>query len=214
MDIERKQVIFKKNACVDKLRQYRIVLASESPRRRELLKEMGLDFETCRSDAPEMIAESWTPQEAVQQLAAQKAETVFCRLASAASYARPLIVIGGDTVVVRDGRILGKPKDRAEARHMLEGLSGRRHWVHSGLCVRTAENCLKACDSTEVDFAVLAEDEIMYYIDKYAPYDKAGAYGIQEWIGLVGISGIRGSFYGVMGLPTFTLWKLLNEIDK
>lgn len=199
---------------LEKLKDYRIVLASKSPRRQELFKGMGIAFEVCQSDEEERLSPDWTPEEAVQQLAAQKAETVFRRLASETSGGagvRPLLVIGGDTVVVQDGCILGKPRGREEAVRMLRGLSGRTHTVHSGLCVMTAEKCLLACDSTEVTFASLSEEEINYYLDTYAPYDKAGAYGIQEWIGLTGISCIKGSFYGVMGLPTFTLWKLLQQ---
>lgn len=199
---------------LEKLKDYRVVLASKSPRRQELLKDMGIAFEVCQSEEEERLSPEWTPEEAVRQLAAQKAEAVFRRLEAEAPHAadaRPLLVIGGDTVVVRDGRILGKPQGREEARRMLQDLSGRTHGVHSGLCVMTSRKKLQACDSTEVTFASLSEEEISYYLDTYAPYDKAGAYGIQEWIGLVGISGIRGSFYGVMGLPTFTLWKLLKQ---
>ena len=199
---------------LEKLKDYRVVLASKSPRRQELLKGMGVAFEVCQSDEEERLSSGWTPEEAVRQLAAQKAASVFRRLGaepSGVADARPLLVIGGDTVVVQDGRILGKPHGREEAVRMLSGLGGRTHTVYSGLCVMTAEKNLLACDSTEVAFASLSDEEISYYIDLYSPYDKAGAYGIQEWIGLVGISSIRGSFYGVMGLPTFTLWKLLQQ---
>lgn len=197
---------------LEKLKDYRIVLASKSPRRQELLKGMGIAFEVCQSDEEERLSPDWTPEEAVQQLAVQKAEAVFRRLSVYASERKPLLVIGGDTVVVQDNRILGKPAGPEDARKMLENLSGRAHLVHSGICVMTAGKQLTSCDSTRVTFARLSDSEISHYLDCYAPYDKAGSYGIQEWIGLVGIADISGSFYGVMGLPTFRLWQLLTEI--
>ena len=120
------------------------------------------------------------------------------------------LLITADTIVVLDDEVLGKPADEADAHRMLRALSGRAHRVISGVCVTTSERCESFSDTSIVHFAELTDDEIDYYIEHYRPLDKAGAYGIQEWIGNIGISGINGDFYNVMGLPTRKLYQLLK----
>ena len=195
---------------LDKLKDYRVVLASKSPRRQELLRGMGVDFGICASESEERISPEWTPSEVVRQLASQKADAVFDRLAPEAG--KPLLVIGGDTIVVVEGRLLGKPQDAAEAERMLRTLSSRTHCVYSGLCVRTAAQRLVEHEVAAVTFAPLPDADIAYYVAQYRPFDKAGAYGVQEWIGYRGISRLEGSFYNVMGLPTHLLWEMLEQV--
>ena len=195
---------------LDKLKDYRVVLASKSPRRQELLRGMGVEFDVSVSESGEEIQSEWTPSETVRQLSARKAESVYSRLAPSAE--KPLLVIGGDTIVVLGDRFLGKPHDASEAVQMLRQLSGRTHRVYSGLCVMTGQ-CLKLDDvCTEVTFSTLTEEDIDYYVRCYRPFDKAGAYGVQEWIGYRAISNLSGSFYNVMGLPTHRLWMLLEQL--
>lgn len=195
---------------LDKLKDYKVVLASKSPRRQELLRGMGVEFDVFVSESDEDIQPEWTPSETVRQLSARKAESVYRRLAPSAE--KPLLVIGGDTIVVLGNRFLGKPHDAAEAVQMLRQLSGRTHCVYSGLCVMTGQS-LKLDDvCTEVTFSSLTEEDIDYYVRCYRPFDKAGAYGVQEWIGYRAISHLSGSFYNVMGLPTHRLWMLLEQV--
>ena len=193
---------------LDRIQSYRVVLASQSPRRRELLRGLGLSFEVMQSGEAEETNVEWSPQEVVCRLSMQKAQHVFNQLSKPSE--PPLLVIGGDTIVVSEGRILGKPHDREEAVAMLRQLSGKTHRVYSGLCVLTPWRQLCDYDVTEVTFETLKEEEIGYYIDRYQPFDKAGSYGVQEWIGYLGISGLNGSFYTVVGLPTHLLWKMLE----
>ena len=195
---------------LDKLKEYSVVLASKSPRRQELLRGMGVGFVVCPSDAQENILPQWQPDEVVRHLASQKADDVYDRLVTVSE--KPLLVIGGDTIVVADGHVLGKPHNPDEAVRMLRLLSGRMHRVYSGLCVRTASKNLVDHDVAEVTFAPLTDDDISYYVERYHPLDKAGAYGVQEWIGYRGISRLEGSFYNVMGLPTHLLWNMLERL--
>ena len=192
---------------LDKLKQYRILLASKSPRRRELLTDMGLEFEILTTDVEESFDPSLSPAEVVQYLSKLKLSGL-----DMADYPANTIFIACDTIVVMDGHILGKPKDDEEALQMLRQLSGHTHTVLSGLTVATPQKMLTDYRSTEVTFAELTEDEIRYYEQQYCPLDKAGAYGVQEWIGCVGIKSIHGSFYNVMGLPTRLLWEMLTEL--
>ena len=187
------------------LKKYQVVLASKSPRRQELLRGMGVDFtiqtkETEESFPPEM------PLDEVPKYLSQQKSLAF----NLNELPTGFLLITADTVVICDDEILGKPKDRAEAVRMLEQLSGKAHHVVTGVTVRTAEKSESFSVKSEVTFAVLEAGEIDYYIDNYKPYDKAGAYGIQEWIGYVGISGLEGSFYNVMGLPTRRLFQCLK----
>ncbi len=192
---------------LDNLDKYDVVLGSNSPRRRELLNDMGVKF---RVEAIKGIDESYPDNLPIEQipvyLARMKAE------------GHPLkeneLLITADTIVVLDDTVLGKPVSEADAHRMLRALSGKAHKVISGVCVTTADRCESFADTSIVHFAELSNDEIDYYIKHYKPLDKAGAYGIQEWIGNIGISGINGDFYNVMGLPTRKLYQLLKTFSK
>ena len=192
---------------LDELKNYKIYLASKSPRRRELLADMGIDYELLATEVEESYDPSMHPAEVVQYLSRLKLSAV-----DFAQYPANTIFIACDTIVVMDGRILGKPKDDEEALQMLRQLSGHTHTVLSGLTVATPNHSLTDYRSTEVTFAELSDGELRYYVEHYRPLDKAGAYGVQEWIGCVGISSIQGSFYNVMGLPTRLLWEMLGKI--
>ncbi len=186
------------------LEKYDIVLGSNSPRRRELLNDMGLTF---RVEAIKGIDESYP--------ASLPVEEIPVYLARIKAEGHPLqpheLLITADTIVVLDEQVLGKPEGEADAHRMLRSLSGRAHRVISGVCVTTAERTESFSDTSIVHFAELTDEEIDYYIKHYRPLDKAGAYGIQEWIGNIGISGISGDFYNVMGLPTRKLYQLLKS---
>lgn len=192
---------------LDELKNYKIYLASKSPRRRELLADMGIDYELLATEVEESYDPLMPPAEVVQYLSRLKLSAV-----DFAQYPANTLFIACDTIVVMDGRIMGKPRDDEEALQMLRQLSGHTHTVLSGLTVATPNHSLTDYRSTEVTFAELTEDEIRYYEQQYCPLDKAGAYGVQEWIGCVGISSIQGSFYNVMGLPTRLLWEMLGKI--
>ncbi|MBP5205494.1 MAG: septum formation protein Maf [Bacteroidales bacterium] len=192
---------------LDELKNYKIYLASKSPRRRELLADMGIDYELLATEVEESYDPLMPPAEVVQYLSRLKLSAV-----DFAQYPANTIFIACDTIVVMDGRILGKPKDDEDALLMLRQLSGHTHTVLSGLTVATPNRSLTDYRSTEVAFAEIPEEELQYYVDHYRPLDKAGAYGIQEWVGNIGIQSIHGSFYNVMGLPTCLLWKMLKEL--
>ena len=185
------------------LDKYDVVLGSNSPRRRELLNDMGVIF---RVETVKGIDESYPPNLPVEEI------PVY--LARVKAEGHPLksneLLITADTVVVLDDAVLGKPEGERDAHRMLRALSGRAHRVISGVCVTTEDCCESFSDTSIVHFAELTDDEIDYYIKHYCPLDKAGAYGIQEWIGNIGISGINGDFYNVMGLPTRKLYQLLK----
>ena len=189
----------------DKLSDFRVILASASPRRRELLSATGIEYTLaskfeCEESYPAML----DALEVAPYLSALKS----------ANYPNPLsyndILITADTVVGLNGRVLGKPQNQAEARSMLADLSGSEHTVVTGVTLRSAERQHTFSSRSVVRFAELNEEQIEYYVEKYRPMDKAGAYGIQEWIGYVGIEGIEGSFYNVMGLPVQRLCKELE----
>lgn len=192
---------------LDELKNYKIYLASKSPRRRELLADMGIDYELLSAEVEESYDPSMPPAEVVQYLSRLKLSAV-----DFSQYPANTIFITCDTIVVANGQILGKPKDDEEALQMLRQLSGHTHTVLSGLTVATPARMLTDYRSSEVVFAELSEAEIEYYVRQYRPLDKAGAYGVQEWIGCVGISSINGSFYNVMGLPTRLLWMMLEKL--
>ena len=189
------------------LQQYKIFLASQSPRRRELLTGMGVEFEVMKTDVEETYDSSWSPEEIVMHLSKLKLSPI-----DMSQYDPKTLFIACDTIVVVGGRIIGKPQDKADAVRMLNMLSGNTHTVYSGLTVATPEKTLTDYRATEVVFETLSDEMIQYYIDTYKPFDKAGSYGVQEWIGRVGIREVKGSFYNVMGLPTRLLWQLLEEI--
>ena len=187
------------------LKKYHIILASKSPRRQELLRGMGVDFEILTKETPEDYPNDLPLDEVPKYLSLQKS-LAFNDVELPADY----LLITSDTVVICDGEILGKPKDRGDAARMLQLLSGKTHHVVTGVTVRSAEKTESFAVRSNVTFAQLDADEINYYIEHCKPYDKAGAYGIQEWIGYVGISGLEGSFYNVMGLPTRKLYQCLK----
>ncbi|MBR4645676.1 MAG: septum formation protein Maf [Bacteroidales bacterium] len=189
------------------LQQYKIYLASKSPRRRELLAGMGVEFDVMKTDVEETYDPSWSPEQIVMHLSKLKLSPI-----DMAQYAPKTLFIACDTIVVVNREIIGKPQDKADAMRMLNMLSGRTHTVYSGLTVATPQKQLTDFRATEVVFDELTDDMIQYYIDTYKPFDKAGSYGVQEWIGYVGIREVRGSYYNVMGLPTRLLWQMLTEI--
>ena len=188
---------------LNNLEKYDVVLGSNSPRRRELLNDMGVTF---RVEAIKGIDETYP--------ACLPVEEIPVYLARIKADGHPLrsgeLLITADTVVVLDDAVLGKPVGEADAHRMLRSLSGRAHRVISGVCVSTLERRESFSDTIIVRFAELTDDEIDYYIEHYRPLDKAGAYGIQEWIGNIGILGIDGDFYNVMGLPTRKLYQVLK----
>ena len=187
------------------LNKYHIILASKSPRRQELLRGMGMDFEILTKETDERFPSDMPLDEVPKYLSLQKS-LAFTDDELPADY----LLITSDTVVICEGEILGKPKDREDAARMLRLLSGKTHHVVTGVTVRSAEKTESFAVRSNVTFAQLDADEIDYYIEHCKPFDKAGAYGIQEWIGYVGISGLEGSFYNVMGLPTRKLYGVLK----
>ena len=185
---------------------YRIILASNSPRRRELLGGLGIDFTVKVIGG---IDESWP-----HELKGEDIPLYISREKAApykATIAPDELVITADTIVYVDGEVLGKPRDKADARRMLRLISGRWHEVITGVTLMTAEREHSFAVTTKVKFCNLSDSEIDYYIKNYAPMDKAGAYGIQEWIGYVGVEAIEGSYFNVVGLPVQRLYRELIE---
>lgn len=187
------------------LKKYQIILASKSPRRQELLRGMGVEFSILTKETDERFPSDMPLDEVPKYLSLQKSQA-FTDEELPADY----LLITSDTVVICEGEILGKPKDREDAVRMLQLLSGKTHHVVTGVTVRSAEKTESFAVRSNVTFSQLDDEEIDYYIEHCKPYDKAGAYGIQEWIGYVGISGLEGSFYNVMGLPTRKLFQCLK----
>lgn len=184
----------------------KILLASGSPRRRELLAMIAPDFAVAPGrDVDESYPSDIPAEKVAEYLSKVKANAYIDLLAD------DEIIITADTVVIIDGRILGKPAGRDDAVAMLRSLSGRRHKVVTGVTVTARDRSISFDETTVVEFAPLSDDEIDAYVDTFRPYDKAGAYGIQEWIGAVGIKGIEGCYYNVMGLPVHTLYHRLKE---
>lgn len=181
-----------------------IILASQSPRRQELLKGMGFEFTTRVLDIDESFPEYLKGEEIVVYLSEKKADAINDILDNE-------LIITADTVVCLADTILNKPADRSEAMSMLQAMSDRMHIVYTGVCLKTKNAKTTFYDKTNVYFKKLTDSEIEYYIDNYRPFDKAGSYGVQEWIGYIGIERIEGSFYNVMGLPTA---KLYDEIRR
>ena len=190
----------------DKLKSWRLILASQSPRRRQLLGEAGIDFQLAlRYECDEVYPSQLPAAEVAEYLSRLKSD------AYPQSLAPNDILLTADTVVVVDNRILGKPANREEAIAMIESLSGREHEVITGVTLRNTVKTVSFSSHSVVRFRHLSREEIEYYVDTYAPMDKAGAYGIQEWIGYVGIEGIEGSFFNVMGLPVQRLYCELEQ---
>ena len=186
------------------LDKYTLLLGSKSPRRRELLEMLRIPFNSIVIGIKEEYPASLPPTEVPEYLARLKAQAFADRLDC-----RELIITA-DTVVICDQEILGKPRNAEDAGKMLRKLSGKSHLVVTGVCVSTADRTESFSSTTTVRFAELTDEEISYYVDNFMPLDKAGAYGIQEWIGGVAVSGIDGSFYNVMGLPIHRLYQLLK----
>lgn len=184
--------------------KYPLILASNSPRRQELLKSAGLDFTVEVRAVDEVIPANLAPADTAAFLARLKSEA-YDDLVNKA------ILVTADTTVIQDGKVLGKPKNREEAKHILTQLSGQTHKVITGVCIRHGSSRDVFSASTQVYFDTLTEDEIAFYIDHYHPYDKAGGYGIQEWIGHIGVNKIEGSYYNVMGLPIQQLYQRLKQ---
>ncbi|MCU0395360.1 MAG: Maf family protein [Chitinophagaceae bacterium] len=183
----------------------RIILASQSPRRRQLLEWAEIDFEVIAKHTDEIIPDGTPLEEIPIVIAREKAEAVQRELTRWAEGrgqdSSHLPILAADTIVVLENRIIGKPANREEAIQFLQELSGKVHKVITGVYILSPQRQMGFSDTTEVEFYSLSQDQIEYYVDKYEPYDKAGAYAIQEWIGVVGIKGINGDFYNVMGLP-------------
>ena len=190
---------------LDHLDKYSVVLASKSPRRQELLKGMGVRFVCIVKETPEDYPEM--PFKKVPEYLSQQKSLAF----SDAELPEDYLLITADTVVIAGNEILGKPVERADAMRMMHLLSGQSHHVVTGVTVRSKKKMKTFSAVSKVTFAQLDEEEMAYYVDRFKPYDKAGAYGIQEWIGYVGISGLQGSFYYVMGLPTHRLYQVLKH---
>ena len=190
----------------EKLKPYRLLLASQSPRRRELMSGCGLPYELApKYDCEEIYPAELTAEEVPLYLSQLKSR------AFPATLGERDILLTADTVVVLDGEVLGKPRDREDALRMLRRLAGRRHTVVSGVTLRSQQRMCTFDARTSVWFRNLTDEEIAYYVDTYHPFDKAGSYGIQEWIGYVAIERIEGSFYNVMGLP---IQKVYTELNK
>lgn len=188
---------------------YKIILASNSPRRRELLAGLGIDFEVrVLSGIDESYPSELPVMDAAEYIACKKAEAYQQVMAD------DELIITADTVVIVDDEVLGKPADAAEATLMLKKLSGRSHQVVTGVCMTTLEYSVHFSVTTDVTFKPLADDEIEYYIEKCQPFDKAGAYGIQEWIGYIGCTGLNGSYYNVMGLPVQRIYTELQRFIR
>lgn len=192
---------------LDILKNYKVYLCSKSPRRHELLAGMGIDFEYLPTNVVEKHPDTDNPVEVAEYLSQLKLSPINME-----DYPKNTIFIACDTIVVLGNEILEKPKDEADAMTMIRELSGKSHTVISGLTVATPERSITSHRKTEVRFSQLSDEEIRYYVQQYKPYDKAGAYGVQEWIGYIGIEAINGSFYNVMGLPTKLLWEMLKEV--
>ncbi|AZB24099.1 MULTISPECIES: Maf family protein [Chryseobacterium] len=184
----------------------KLFLASQSPRRKELLSSLGFEFEVVKIDCEEIIPEHIKIENAAAYLAELKADA-FRNLTA------DEVLLTADTVVAIDQKILGKPTDETDACNMLRSLSGRTHQVYTGITIKTADKIFTETDVADVTFNEITDEEIQYYIQNYKPFDKAGSYGIQEWLGMAKIKSLTGSFYTIMGLPTHLVYKILREIS-
>ena len=191
---------------LDNLKKYNIVLASKSPRRQELLKGIGLDFTVLTKEVDESYSKNISVFDVAPYLSVKKAKAF-----EDSELPDNYMVITADTIVVVNDMILGKPKDADEAREMLRLLSGKKHSVITGVTVHTKEKTKTFSVTSKVSFEVLDEEEIEYYVNNYKPFDKAGSYGVQEWIGYIGVSCVEGSYFNVMGLPTQKLYQILKQ---
>ncbi|MBQ9678524.1 MAG: septum formation protein Maf [Prevotella sp.] len=185
--------------------RYHIILASNSPRRKELLRGIDIPFEIRVLDGiDESYPDSLPTKDVAGYISKKKADAYQQTMAS------DELIITADTIVVLGQEVMGKPKDAADAHQMLQKLSGKTHQVITGVCLTTQERQVCFSVETDVTFKTLTDEEITYYVDHYQPFDKAGAYGIQEWIGHVGVTGLKGSYFNVMGLPVQRIYEALN----
>jgi septum formation protein len=192
----------------DDLNKYRIILASRSPRRQQLLRDLGLRFDVVLREYDESYPENLKGEEIALYLAREKARLFRNEISDNE------IVITADTIVWCKNQVLGKPVDTSDAGRMIRELSGNSHDVITGVTILSSSREVTFADSTKVTFEKLSEEEITYYIEKFMPLDKAGAYGIQEWIGVAACSRIEGSYFNVVGLPVQKLYKELQEFIK
>lgn len=190
----------------DKLKSYKIILASGSPRRQQFFKELGLDFKIKLKEVEEIYPENLQGVEITNYLAELKANSFENNIQDNE------VVITSDTIVWFENQALGKPKDYNDAFKMIQKMSGNTHEVITSVCFKTKKSTDLINCVTKVIFNKLTEDEITFYLDNYKPFDKAGAYGIQEWIGLIGISRIEGSYTNVVGLPTDLVFNYLKNL--
>ena len=191
---------------LENLNKYKIILASNSPRRKELLSGLGVDYEVkTLPDVDESYPDGLSGEEIAKHIARGKAEA-YRSLIQADE-----LVITADTIVWLDGIVMGKPKDEEEAKDMLMRLSGKTHQVITGVCLTTVSTQKTFATVTDVTFATLTDEEVDYYVTRYQPMDKAGSYGVQEWIGFVGVENLSGSYFNVMGLP---IQRLYTELKK
>lgn len=192
---------------LDNLKKYNIILASNSPRRRELLGGLGIRYEVkIIKDIDESYPDSLRGEEIPIFISKTKADAYLT------SIDENDLVITADTIVYVDGEVLGKPKDSKDAASMLKKLSGRSHQVITGVTITTKSFQKSFACTTNVTFDTLSDEEIEFYIEQFKPFDKAGSYGIQEWIGYIGVNGLEGSYFNVMGLPVQRLYKELKAI--
>ncbi|MFV0531519.1 MAG: Maf family nucleotide pyrophosphatase [Flavobacteriales bacterium] len=187
-----------------KLYDWNIVLASQSPRRQQLLKELGIDFKTQIKSVKEDYPSHLKREEITHYLAKLKA-SVFINLN------KKELIITSDTIVWFRNKPLEKPKDKEQAIKMLEELSGKKHEVITSVCLTSLGKQIIEFETTQVFFKKFSSDEIIFYVNQFSPFDKAGAYGIQDWLGYIGVEKIEGSYTNVMGLPTHLLYKMLNQ---
>lgn len=192
---------------LDNLEKYKVILASGSPRRRELMAGLGVNYEVrMLPDVDESYPDTLQGEEIPLYIAKEKADAYIPIMQP------DELIITADTIVWLDGKVLGKPRDREDALQMLRTMSGRTHEVFTGVCITTTDWQRSFTAQTEVRFATLSEDEIIYYVDNFKPMDKAGAYGVQEWIGFIGVENISGSYYNIMGLPVQRLYRELLRV--
>lgn len=190
----------------ENLKKYSIILASNSPRRKELLEGLGIDYKVkTLSGVDESYPDTLIGEEIPFFIARKKADAYIDTISDNE------LIITADTIVWLDGKVLGKPEDAAHAKEMLSALSGKTHQVMTGVCITTKDKRREFVSVTDVTFDSLSTEEIDYYVENYKPFDKAGAYGIQEWIGYIGVKSINGSYFNVVGLP---IQRLYREIIK
>lgn len=189
-----------------KISNYNIILASNSPRRKELLSGIGIPYDIrILDDLDESYPENMV-LENVAEYVAQKKAIAYLDILGANE-----LLITADTIVLKDDKIYGKPIDKQDAQRMLKELSGGTHMVITGVCLYAIDKQVSFSSVTKVTFGDILQEEIEYYVDKYKPYDKAGSYGVQEWIGYIGVKNIEGSYYNVMGLPIYQVYEELKK---